>query len=258
MQQHDADDFLSSQTASTAEQPLAGHLDELRRRLGISLLAVGLGSALCTSRIDILIQWLKRPAGKLLPHLAFFSPAEALMAYLKVACLAGLALAMPVILYQAWAFVRAGLTPEERRWGGVFVGWGSLQFILGVAFAYGVLLPVSLRFLLGFAGAELEPVISVDRYLGFVVSLSFWCGVIFQLPVALVLLTRMGLLTPQWLAQQRPYALLGLVVLAALLTPTTDVVSLMLMVLPLFVLYEVAVWMSAFTGRRLLKKKNPA
>ncbi len=220
---------------------LAGHLDELRRRLGISLAAFLLATAVSWTQGDRLIAWLQDPAGFRLPRFAYFSPTEPLLAYLKVAMLSGCILAMPVLLWQAWAFIQSGLQPQERREGLLFIWWGSAQFLAGAAFAYFWLLPASLKILLGIGRDLLEPMISVDRYLGFVTALVFWCGLIFELPVVLVLLAKAGVVTPEWLRQQRPYAILVLFIVSAVVTPTTDPVSLFLMAVPLLVLYELSI-----------------
>lgn len=232
------------QSADGPRLTLAEHLEELRRRLGISLLALCLAVAVSLAQVERIIQWLRRPAEGLLPRFAFFTPTEPLMAYLKVAVLAGLILAMPVILTQLWGFVRSGLIARERSLGLVFVWWGSLQFAAGVAFAYVALLPVSLRVLLGIGRGVLEPVISIDRYLSFVTALVFWCGFVFELPVVLLVLAKVGIVTPEWLRQQRPYAVLILVIIAAVVTPTTDPVSLLLMAIPLLFLYELSIFIT--------------
>jgi sec-independent protein translocase protein TatC len=188
-----------------------------------------------------IIGWLQRPAGDFLPRFAFFSPAEPLLAYVKVAVLAGLVLAMPVILSQLWGFARSGLTFRERWYGLAFVWWGSAQFLAGAAFAYYGLLPVSLRFLLSIGAGHFEPVLSIDTYLSFVTTLMFWCGLIFELPVVLLILSRIGIVTSEWLRQQRPYAMLALVIVSAIVTPTTDPVNLLLMATPLILLYELSI-----------------
>ena len=220
---------------------LAGHLEELRRRLGVSLAALVLAVGISASQVERILQWLRRPAEELMPQLAFFSPSEPLFAYVKVATLAGLILAMPVILAQLWGFVRTGLSPRERSYGLTVIGLGSLQFLAGAACAYYLLLPVSLRLLLGIGRGTLEPVISIDRYLSFVTTMVVWCGVVFELPVVLFALAKVGLVTPEWLRQQRPYAILVLVILAAVATPTTDPVTLLLMAVPLWLLYELSI-----------------
>ena len=219
---------------------LADHLEELRRRLGVSLLALITTSALSLVFVERLIAWLQRSAAWWLPRFAYFTPTEPLIAYAKVALLAGIMLAMPLILWQGWAFVRPALKPRERSAGRLFVLWGTAQFLAGAALAYYVLLPLSLRVLLGIGAPRLLPVISIDRYLGFVTTLVFWTGIIFELPVVIVLLARVGVVTPEWLRQQRPYAILVLVILAALLTPTTDPLTLLLVAVPLTGLYELS------------------
>lgn len=223
---------------------LTGHLEELRRRLGWSLAALLVASGIGFSQVERIIRWLQRPIADRLPQLAFFSPAEPLFASLKVAVLSGLILAMPILLSQAWGFVRSGLTTRERGYALTFIWWGSAQFLAGAAFAYYVLLPVSLRFLLGIGAGYLSPVISIDQYLSFVTTVVFWCALVFELPVVLFVLAKLGIVTPEWLRQQRPYAILVLVILAAIVTPTTDPVNLFLMALPLLLLYEASIWIT--------------
>lgn len=228
----------------------AGHLEELRRGLGVSLAALLIAMGASLTQADRIIQWLVSPVQDLLPFFAFFTPTEPLAAYLRVGALAGCVLAMPVILWQVWVFVRGGLTRQERAAGTVFVWWGSAQFLAGAAFAYYVLLPVSLRVLFGIGAHYLRPVISIDRYLAFVTALLGWCGLIFELPVVLFLLARIGIVTSEWLRQQRPYAILVLVIAAALITPTTDPVNLGLVAIPLAVLYEASIWITRIAMRQ--------
>ena len=231
---------------------IAGHLEELRRRLGVSLAVLLLAIGVSFTQVERLMLWLQRPVDDLLPRLAFFSPTEPLMAYMKVGTLAGLILAMPVTLSQVWGFVQAGLTRQERSHGTIFMVWGSLQFLAGAAMAYYVLLPVSLGFLLGIGQAHFEPVISVGRYLSFVTTMIFWSAITFELPVVLFLLARVGIVTPEWLRQQRPYAILVLVIISAIVTPTTDPFNLFLMAVPLTLLYELSILMT-----RLAMRKTP-
>lgn len=229
----------------------AEHLEELRRRLGVSLAALLIAVGICFTQVEQIIQWLQRPAGALLPRFVFFSPTEPLLAYIKVSVLAGLVVAMPVILWQVWAFIRTGLTPAERAYGTAFVFWGSGLFLLGVSFAYYLLLPASLHVLLGIGRGYLEPMISIDQYLSFVTTLALWCGVVFELPIILWLLARVGIVTPEWLRQQRAYAVLVLVIVAAIVTPTTDPVNLLLMAVPMVGLYEVSIVVARFAKPRL-------
>ena len=230
--------------------PVTGHLEELRRRLWICVGAIGLASALSVAWTGQLIDWLKRPAGSLLPRLAFFSPPEALLAYMKVAVMAGLVVCVPVVLSQLWAFVRPGLARKERGYGLVFIWWGSALFLAGGAFAYWVLLPVSLRFLLGFGADELEPVISISRYLSFTTMVILACGVVFQWPLVVFLLAKLGVIRPQTLRRKWRHAVVGMAVVGAILTPTTDVATLLLMTVPMFALYEVSIWIAQLVAPR--------
>lgn len=229
---------------------LADHLEELRRRLLAAVAAVAVGAALSWAWVGTVIEWLKRPAGTALPQLAFFGPAEGMVVYLRVAALSGFVLALPVILHEVWGFVNPGLTPRERRYGLAFVWWGSILFVLGAAFAYGVLLPVSLKWLLGVGAGQLVPVISVSRYLSFTALVIVATGLVFELPLAVWCLARIGVVTHAALRRRWRHGLLGVVVAAAVLTPTTDVVTLLLMALPLLVLYEVSVWVARFATVR--------
>ena len=220
---------------------LAEHLEELRHRLGLCLAVLLVAVAIAFTQADRLLGWLQQPAITALPRFAYFSPTEPLLAYIRLAVLGGLILAMPVFLWQVWGFVRTGLTARERMLGLAFVGWGSVQFLAGVAFAYYWLLPASLHFLLGIGRHRLEPMVSVDAYLSFVTTLIGWCGVVFELPVVLFILAKVGVVTSEWLRQQRAYAILVLVIIAAVITPTTDPVNLLLMTAPLVFLYECSI-----------------
>ncbi len=230
---------------------------ELRRRLLVCVLTVLLASGLGFWLADWLLAWLKRPAGYLLPTLAFFSPTEGLVAYLTVAVAFGLVAALPVLLYQLWAFVRPALTWRERTYGVAFVCWGSLCFVLGAEVGYGVLLPYFLKFLLSVGSPHLAPVISVSQYLSFVLGVILLCGAVFELPVVVFLLSRMGLVNPQMLRRHRPLAMLIILIVAAMVTPTTDAISLFLLALPLALLYEFSRLIAAGSTPRRSRPPQP-
>ena len=229
---------------------ITGHLEELQKRLWTVIATIAVASVAGFYLSDHLIEWLKRPAGDTLPKLSFFSPAEAVIAYLKVALVFGVIVSLPVILYELWAFIRPGLTARERRYGLSFVFWGSLLFLAGVAFAYRILLPPSLAFLIGFGSRTLQPVISINHYLSFTSTVILACGVVFEFPLVIFFLTKLGLVTPQKLRGNWKMAFLGMVIVAAAVTPTQDPINLILMTVPLLLLYEISIVVSVFASRR--------
>lgn len=227
---------------------IVGHLEELRKRLWGCLAVIMLASMIGFAWTGRLIEWLKRPAGPVLGRLVFFSPPEAFLAYMKVAITVGLFISAPVILAQVWAFVSPGLTARERRYGFGFIWWGSVSFLTGGAFAYWALLPVSLRFLLSFGGGQVEPVISISRYLSFTTMMILSCGLAFQLPLVMFVLARLGLVSAHMLRQKWRHAVVAIVVAAAILTPTADVATLLLLAVPMLALYELSIWVMSFSA----------
>jgi sec-independent protein translocase protein TatC len=230
--------------------PLTAHLDELRRRLWISVLVVTLASVASFGWAGTLIDWLKRPAGETLPTLAFFSPPEAMLAHLKVAVTAGLLLSLPLLLHELWLFVSPGLTRQERWYGLAFVWWGTGLFFWGAAFAYWILLPLSLRFLLTFGGGQLTPVISISQYLSFTTTVLLVCGMVFELPLAIFLLAKIGVLNAATLRRRWRHALVAMAIAAAVLTPTADIATMVLMLIPMLALYEVSIWAARIAAPR--------
>lgn len=240
----------SAQVTDDRRMSITGHLEELRRRLWACILTVLIASAVSFSFADTLIGWLRQPGGSSLGRLAFFSPPEAILAYVKVAVVSGLIFSMPLLLYELWAFVSAGLDSKEKKYGFAFVWWGSFLFSAGAAFAYWVLLPISLAFLLNFGGGQLEPVISINKYLAFVTMVILACGAVFQLPLAVFILARLGIVNAHTLRRRWRFAVLGMVIVAALITPTTDVATMLLLTLPMLILYEISTWIAAVASRK--------
>lgn len=220
---------------------LLEHLDELRSRLLISLAAVLLCACLAFWKVKALVKYLIIPP---VDNLVFFSPAEAFSAYCKVAVFAGIILASPVILFQIWRFASAGLEMRERRTILFFLPFSIALFLCGAAFAFLAVIPWALKFLINFAGPELVPMISISKYLSFVVMLVLIFGVVFELPVAVVLSTKLGIINPGMLSRNRKYAIVVIFIAAAVLTPTPDAFTMMLMAVPMVGLYEVSIWLS--------------
>lgn len=222
-------------------------LVQLRRVLIRSLLLVTGAAVLAYVLSDAVLADLMKhmPGG----GLVFLSPTEAFVTRIKLALAGGFVLAAPLLLGQLYGFVKP-LLPEERRRGAVWlIPLSFVLFSAGAAFGYFVLLPVALRFLLGFQGPDLEPMLAVGPYVGFVTMLVLPLGLIFQLPVVAVFLTRIGVLDPYQVGARRKYAVLIIVVLSALLTPP-DVFSQLLMAGPLLLLFEISLLAARIAARR--------
>jgi sec-independent protein translocase protein TatC len=247
-----------AQTRAEAKMPLTEHLSELRRRLFICLGGIGVGFAVAFAFSERLFQALTLPlrAYPVLstqapflsfaqrpqaPDLVFLAPAEAFWMHIKVAMIAGLMAAVPLLLQQAWRFVSPGLLESEKRYVGPFVAVGTGLFFLGAAFCFLVVLPFAMQFLLNYKTESFVPMLSVGRYVDFCLKFILAFGLVFELPVLIVLLSRMGLVSPHTLARHRKYAVLLAFVVAALLTPTPDAFNQTLMAVPIVLLYEAGV-----------------
>lgn len=236
----------------TDKMPFLEHLGELRHRIMWSLVAILVGLGITLPFVERLMKLIRRPFEQAAPgqKLVFLTPTEAFWVYMKVAIIGGLVLAMPVILYQIWAFIAPGLYTHEKRYALPFVAVGSLFFVIGGAFAQLVVIPYAMRFLVSFPGTDLAPMISISSYVDFVLKFTLAFGAVFELPVIITLAARMGIVTPQMLAKNRKYAVLVNFVIAAALTPTPDIFNQFLMAGPLILLYELGIIAARIFGRR--------
>jgi len=239
------------------KQPLTSHLQELRKRLVLSFIAVGVGFVICYAFSENLFAILSQPLLKMMPSggtLIFTSVAEAFFTYMKVAFIAGIILTSPFVLFQVWAFVAPGLYRHEKRYVIPFVVAGSFFFVLGILFAYFVAIPVGFKFLLGYATDFIKPMPSMKEYLSFSIKFLLVFGLVFEFPVVLVLLARIGVVDAKTMARHRKYAILLIFVFAAVMTPP-DIVSQLLMAIPLMGLYELSILLSRIFGKK--KKADP-
>jgi sec-independent protein translocase protein TatC len=232
--------------------PLTAHLQELRKRLILSFIALGVGFFVCYAFKESLFDILAAPLIKMMPaggSLIFTSVAEAFFTYMKIAFIAGLILTSPFVLYQIWGFVAPGLYQKEKKYVIPFVLGGSLFFALGVLFGYYVAIPIGFKFLLGYATDFIKPMPSMKEYLSFSIKFLLAFGLVFEFPVVLVLLARIGVIDAKTLARQRKYAILLIFVFAAVMTPP-DLISQVLMALPLMGLYELSILLSKLFGKK--------
>ena len=241
-----------STNAGELRQPLTEHLDELRRRLIRALIALGVGTALCYNFAERIYSALLSPLTATLPadsHLIFTELTEAFLTYFKMALWGGFVLASPVIFYQAWRFVSPGMYLKERKLFLVFAAWSTFGFLAGMAFAYFVAIPAILSFFLSFGRSVVVPMPSMRESLSLVLRLLLIFGVMFELPLALFLAGRGGILTPEFLRKWRKGAVLGAFLLAAVLTPP-DAVSQIMVAFPLYALFEIGIVLCALGARR--------
>jgi sec-independent protein translocase protein TatC len=234
--------------------PLTAHLQELRKRLIFSFIAIGVGFILCYVFADHIFNILAAPlTNELIPKggsLIFTSVAEAFFTYMKLALIAGIIVTSPFIVYQIWAFVAPGLYQKEKRYVVPFVLGSTLFFVLGILFGYYVAIPVGFKFLLGYATDIIKPMPSMKEYLSFSLKFLLACGLVFEFPVALVLLSKIGIVDAKMLARQRKYAFLLIFIFAAVVTPSPDLISQVLMAVPLVGLYELSILLCRIFGRR--------
>jgi sec-independent protein translocase protein TatC len=228
------------------EMSLVDHLQELRRRLIISLIAVGITSLGCYVYAAELTHLITAPAGKLY----YMNPSEAFFAYLQVSVFAGFLLALPVVLYQVWAFVVPALTNQERKASIILVPASVILFFLGLIFSYAFVLPAGIRFFMGFANEDLQPLFSLGQYLSFVISFLLPFGFVFELPLVILVLAKLGLITSRFLSQKRKVVLVLSFVVGAVIAPSPDVVSQTLVAVPLLVLYEISIIIVKFVLRK--------
>ncbi len=215
------------------------HLDEFRGRLiksVIALLVTTLFSLIFTSRF---LKILTAPMGNLQP--IFLRPTEMIFTYFKIALISGVTLAMPVIIYQFILFILPALQPKEKRYLYIIVPGATISFIIGLAFAYFALLPFAIRYLLSFGGDIARAQWTIGEYIGFVTTILLWIGVAFETPLVIFFLAKVGIVTPAMLSRYRKYAILVIAIIAAIITPTPDPFNMMIVMVPLYLLYEAGV-----------------
>jgi sec-independent protein translocase protein TatC len=243
---------------SEAKMPFTAHLTELRKRLIISFVAVGVGFALAYAFSSEIFEWLVQPLIRVLPpgdKLVFTALPEAFFIYLKVSLIAGIVLASPMIFYQLWMFVAPGLYHKEKRLVLPFVLISSLLFAGGALFGYYVVFPTAFRFLVGFSTENIRALPALQQYLSLCLKLLLGFGLIFEFPVLAYFLGRAGIINSRMMAKNRRIAILLIFIVAAILTPP-DVVSQILLAIPLYLLFEISILVVKFSGRKKKEEKN--
>ncbi|HEX5387344.1 MAG TPA: twin-arginine translocase subunit TatC [Gemmatimonadales bacterium] len=230
------------------EMPFLDHLEELRWRIIWSLAAVvvAVGAAFGALLNFDVIGWLEQPIAPYLSghKLVYTHPGDPFQIILEAAVILGLVAALPVLLYQIWAFVSPALYRHERRVAVGVAAGAILLFVAGVCLAYFVVLPLAIPWLLSFGMTSLQPMITASEYFGFVFSLVLAFGVAFELPVAILGLAALGIVTPQFLVRYRRHAIVAAVIVGAFLTPGDLIWTTIAMTVPLYLLYELSIVLS--------------
>ena len=255
--------MTDDQAASDPEQERAlgkmsfmEHLGELRTRIVWALGSAAVGLVIAFFVTDPAMRFISRPLAKMHTELVFTTPTEAFWTWMKVAMVLAIFISMPALLYQVWKFVSPGLHKHEKKYAAPFIIVGSLLFLIGGAFAMLVIIPYASTFLVTFGQEKgWKPMITVASYTDFVIKFALAFGLVFELPVVITVLALIGVVTPQFLSKNRKYAILINFIIAAVLTPTPDVINQTLMAGPLCILYEIGIICARLAVR---KRKTPA
>ncbi len=234
-----------SDEESSSKQPIMQHIAALRKVIINSLIAILAASIICISFLaDWLVEMLSRPIANRGIQIIYTAVSEALVTKLKVSLVAGLIFASPYVFYQLWSFLKPALYQKEQKKFRLMFFVIVALFLLGILFCYGVVYSLALDFFLVAGEGLAQPMLSIDKYIGYMFSFAIPFGIAFQVPVIIYITTSIGLTTTEGLKKARRYVILGIAVLAALLTPP-DVVSQLLMAVPMLVLYELSIFISA-------------
>jgi sec-independent protein translocase protein TatC len=236
------------QPPKKGDMPFLDHIEELRWRLIKIILAVAIMAVISFIFADDIFKFLIMPLGKTKLH--FTEVTGSFYAYLKVSFYCGLFAAFPFVLYQLWKFIAPGLYPKEKHAIVPMVFFSTVLFLTGVSFCFFVVLPFALTFLIGYGGDVMIPIITVSSYVSFAGLLLLAFGLTFQLPVVGYFLGRIGLISSRILGKGRPYAIVIILIVAGVLTPTPDVFTQLLLAVPLYLLYEATIILVKFTGKK--------
>jgi sec-independent protein translocase protein TatC len=227
------------------------HLSELRRRIIFILISVAVTSAGAYYFIDEILNFVTQAGG--IEDFVFISPTEAFFVIIKLSLLTGLMGAMPFIFYQVWKYIGVALKKKERKYLIYFGPLSYLLFLIGAAFAFRGVLPLGIKFLLSFSKQNITPLITLNAYISFLGKMITAFGLMFELPVVILFLSKIGVVTPKTLKKGRKYAIVVIFVLAAFLTPP-DVISQIMLAVPVLAMYEISIWICIVVTKKREKK----
>jgi sec-independent protein translocase protein TatC len=229
------------------------HLEELRKRLIISFISLGVAFLLCWNFAERIFGYLQLPLAQYLhgEKLVYTRLTEPFFLYLKVAFYAGIFIASPIILLQLWLFISPGLYSRERRYAAPFIVMATLFFVGGGYFGYRFLLPTTCRFFIE-TGKQFQQMIKADDFFSFASTIILASGLVFETPIVIFFLARLGIVTPAFLMQKSKYAIVIAFIIAAIVTPTPDMVTQTALALPMIALYYLGVLISWVFGRKVV------
>jgi len=233
------------------EMTLWDHLNELRKRLFIGVVAVAITSGLSFVFAEQIIGILAIPLGGISNFLSI-EVTENLGVFMRVSLLSGFIFALPIVLYEVIAFIVPGLTDQEKSWLYLSIPFGTLLFLMGVSFTYFIMLPTTIPFLINFLGIKTTP--RPSFYIDFVTGLMFWVGMLFEMPLLMFMLAKLGLVTASTLLKGWRFAVVIIAMVAAVVTPTSDPINMGILMLPLLILYFLSVGLAAIAGRSPTRK----
>lgn len=247
------DEIPEENNETEKEMSFLDHLEELRWCIIYSLLGLLIGTIICFVFIDFLVDKIlllpARNAGLKLQNL---KPFGQIFLYFEIALISGLVLSLPNFIYQLWRFISPALKKNERRYIVWIVFYTTLCFLSGIVFAYYVMLPMSLSFAVQFGSAAIENNFAVEEYFSIIISVMLAAGVVFELPMVSFFLSKIGLLTPALMRKFRRHAIVVIMIVAAVLTPGTDPVSQIILAIPLVLLYEISIFVSKISQRKIV------
>jgi sec-independent protein translocase protein TatC len=244
----DEKDIIEPEKRKRGEMPLLEHIEELRKRLIKAILAVIATSAIAFIYAEELYKLATWPLGDIKLH--FTEITGSFFAYFKIALYAGLVAALPIVFYQLWKFAAPGLYPKEKKMILPLVGASTILFLLGAGFCFFFVLPFAIKFLVNYGDGEMIPIITVSSYISFAGMLMLAFGFSFELPVVGYFLGRVGVISAKTLSRIRPYAVIVILFVAAVLTPTPDAFTQLLLAIPLYLLYEMTILIVRATGKK--------
>lgn len=237
--------------ANEKEMTFLEHLEELRWRIIYSIIGIVVGTIIAWIFIDYLVDYiLLKPARDSGTPLQNLKPFGQLFLYMQVAIMVGLIISIPNVFYQLWKFIAPALHKRERRYILWIVIFSSACFLLGITFAYFVMLPLALKFAAQFGSQAIKNQFAIDEYMSIIISVMLAAGLVFELPMVSFFLSKLGILKPSFMRKYRKHAIVIIMVAAAILTPGTDPVSQIILAVPLVVLYELSILVSKLSQKK--------